>query len=101
MLYVDHARIPYGRMLMSHLLADTPEELREMARKLEIARHIQYPGTPKEHLDVSESKRAGAIRMGAASVTGRQLAAIIRSKRSPHGVTSQHSGAGGPRQQPS
>ena len=82
MVYVDHARIPYGRMLMSHLMADTPDELREIAGKLNIERHIQHPGTPKEHLDVSESKREAAIRMGAASVTGRQLAAIIRSKRS-------------------
>ena len=81
MLYVDHARIPYGRMLMSHLMADTPQELREMAGKLKMERWIQYPGTPKEHLDVSESKRTEAIRMGAASVTGRQLAAIIRCKR--------------------
>ena len=81
MVYVDHARIPYGRMLMSHLMADTPEELREIAGKLKIEDYIQYTGTPKEHLDVSESKRTEAIRMGAASVTGRQLAAIIRSKR--------------------
>ena len=82
MVYVDHARIPYGRMLMSHLMADTPDELREIARKLNIERHIQHPGTPKEHLDVSQSKRAEAIKMGAASVTGRQLVEIIRSKRS-------------------
>ena len=86
MLYVDHARIPYGRMLMSHLMADTPEELREIAEKLKMERWIQHPGTPKEHLDLSESKRQEAIRMGAASVTGRQLAAIIRSRRlGPHG----------------
>ena len=70
MLYVDHARIPYGRMLTSHLMADTPDELREMAEKLKMERWIQHPGTPKEHLDVSESKRTEAIRMGAASVTG-------------------------------
>ena len=49
-----------------------------MAEKLKMERWIQHPGTPKEHLDVSESKRKEAIRMGAASVTGRHLAAIIR-----------------------
>ena len=58
MLYVDHARIPFGRMLMSHLIADTPKELHEAAHLLELERHIQHPGTPKEHLDVSETKRA-------------------------------------------
>ncbi len=47
---------------MSRLVADTPEELRQAAERLRIdPRHIQYPGTWKEHLDVSRSKRQQAI----------------------------------------
>ena len=34
MLYVDHLRIPFGQMLMSHLVADTQEELRDAAKKI-------------------------------------------------------------------
>ena len=45
-------------MRMSHLIADSPEELREAADALGLKReYIQYPGTWKEHLDVSQSRR--------------------------------------------
>ena len=81
MLYVDHARIPYGRMLMSHLMADTPEELREAAEQLGLSARIQRPGTEKEHLDVSETKRREALAMGARPVTGKELVNLVRAKR--------------------
>ena len=81
MLYVDHARIPYRKMLMSHLIAETPEELRRAASALGLTDHIQHPGTPKEHLDVSETFRTKAIRLGAIPVTSKQLVTIIRRKR--------------------
>ena len=80
MLYVDHLRIPFGRMLMSHLVADTQEELRDAARKLGLQQHIQYPGGRKEHLDLSESKRIEAIRMGAKEVTAREIVRIQQAK---------------------
>ena len=55
--YVDHARIPFGRMLMNHLMADTSYELLAMCRSLGLREsYIQHPGTAKEHLDVSESQ---------------------------------------------
>ena len=80
---------------MSHLLAGTPEELREAARQLGLSAHVQRPGTAKEHLDLSESKLREGLRMGAVEVTGRQLAEIIRSKRSPggHGTLTVDAGA--------
>ena len=82
MLYVDHVRIPFRGMLMSHLVADTPEELLTAQTSLSIPKgSIQYPGTWKEHLDVSESKRTLAIRMGAQPISGRQLVQITRTKR--------------------
>ena len=82
MLYVDHVRIPFGRMLMNHLMADTPEELREAAARLGLSAYIQHPGTEKEHLDVSESKRRDALAMGARPITGRELVNLVRAKRS-------------------
>ena len=82
MLYVDHARIPFRRMLMSHLLADTPEELLAAQTDLGIPEgSLQYPGTWKEHLDISESKREIALKLGAQPVTGRQLVEVTRRKR--------------------
>ena len=81
MLYVDHVRIPFGRMLMNHLMANTPEELREAAEQLGLSAYIQHPGTEKEHLDVSETKRQEALAMGARPVTGREIVGLVRAKR--------------------
>ena len=82
MLYVDDGHWPLGRMRMSHLLADSPGELRDAARHLGLERHIQYPGTPKEHLDVSRSKRGQAIReLNAREISGRELVAIVQARR--------------------
>ena len=81
-LYVDHARLPYRRMLMSHLLADTSEELRQAEQLLGLpANSVQHLGTPKEHLDISESKRATAVKMGAIEVTSKYLVLLIKKKR--------------------
>ena len=83
MLYVDHLQIPFGRMKMSHLIADSPEDLREAADQLGFRREwIQYPGGWKEHLDVSESKRRQAIReLGAREITARELALMLIERR--------------------
>ena len=83
-LYVDHLRIPFGRMRMSHLMADTKEELLRAAGALGLKhRWLQNEDQPKEHFDVSESKRKLAIdRLGAVPVTGRELVEIVRRKQS-------------------
>ena len=81
-LYVDHARLPFRLMLMSHLLADTSQELKQAEKLLGLpANSIQYAGTPKEHLDISERKRAIAVSMGAIEVSSKDLVRIIRKKR--------------------
>ena len=82
-LYVDHLRIPFGRMKMSHLIADTKEELLRAAGALGLRRRwLQNEDQPKEHFDVSESKRKLAMsRLGALPVTSRQLVEVVRRKR--------------------
>ena len=80
-VYVDSARIPYGRMLMSHLMADTSEELVAMAETLGLDRWIQYVGTAQEHLDVSQTKRLEAINLGAQPVHPRVLVELRQRKR--------------------
>lgn len=56
----------FGRMKMSHMVADTPEELLEMAAKIGVPRHwIQKKGTEHEHFDICKSKRDKAIEHGA------------------------------------
>ena len=82
MLYVDSMKMPFGRMLMSHMIADTPEELAEAERTLGLPRgSVQYPCTWKEHLDVSQSKRAEAIAMGAAVIPAKEIARMLITRR--------------------
>ena len=85
MLYVDHARIPFRRMLMNHLLADTREELEQAIIDLGLPPGIiQHPGEPKEHLDISESKRQLALKLGAKPITGKELVEMVRRRRKEH-----------------
>ena len=83
MLYVDDMKWPLGRMVMSHMLADTSEELRRAADALGLKReHIQDPGTWREHMDVSQSKREEAIcRLGAREVSQREMAMMRMERR--------------------
>ena len=84
--YVDNARIPYRGMLMSHLIADSPEELEAMARELGLRPEWrQHPDTDAEHYDISDSKRQQALRRGVKGVTSRELVRILRRRREEWG----------------
>lgn len=73
-VYVDNARIPYGRMVMCHMIASNTDELFEMADRLRIARKwVQFHGQRKEHFDISAGCRRMAVKMGAKEVTSREL----------------------------
>jgi hypothetical protein len=73
-VYVDNVRIPFGRMRMSHMIADTSDELHAFAGRLGIERRwIQNPGTPREHYDVSISKRREALALGAREVSSKEI----------------------------
>lgn len=82
-VYVDSAFIPYGRMLMCHMIADTLPELHNMAHHLGmLLTWFQYP--PKAsfpHYDISKAYRARAIALGAIEVDRRQLAEHMRRIR--------------------
>ncbi len=77
-VYIDEAAIPFGRMLMNHMVADTTEELDAMADKIGVARKwCQKRGTTREHYDVAMSKRALAIEHGALPVDGKDIVRIF------------------------
>lgn len=65
----------------SHLMADTSEELAEFAARLGLKpAWLQHPGTHREHYDVTDTRRAEALKIGAQSIsyprgTGKILAA--------------------------
>lgn len=79
-VYVDRERNPYRGMLMSHMLADSLDELHAMAAAVGLRRAwFQDHGTP--HYDLCQAKRAIAIRLGAVEIDRRQTVAIIRRLR--------------------
>ena len=78
MVYVDNASIPFGRMKMAHMVADTEDELLDMAGRIGLARRwLQHGGTATVHFDVCLSKRAEAINQGAKPITSRELGVMI------------------------
>lgn len=76
-VYVDSAFIPYGNMRMSHLMADTLEELHAMADRIGVKRkHFQG-----DHYDICRYKRTLAIKFGAQVKTARELVELRRARR--------------------
>ena len=71
-----------GRMKMSHMYADTHEELMDMAREINLqTKWIQHPGDPKrEHFDISLTKRRLAVFSGAVEVELRHWAKFAQNR---------------------
>lgn len=81
-VYIDSMNAAYGRMKMCHMVADTHEELVAMADTIGVARKwIQFPGTPKEHFDICQSKKAKALAAGAIEVSVQVLGRFLRDRR--------------------
>ncbi len=83
-VYVDDGKEPFRGMIMSHMCADTTDELLAMADKIGIARKwIQHKGTYREHFDVCQSKGKLAAGFGAELVSRREL--VRRNLAKQHG----------------
>ncbi|MEK8033146.1 DUF4031 domain-containing protein [Ideonella sp. DXS29W] len=81
-VYVDNMRAPFRGRLMCHMVADTDDELHEMADRLGLPRRShQKPGTPHSHYDITVEARAVALQLGALDIGRRQLVMLIRRKR--------------------
>lgn len=84
-VYVDDMKARFGRMIMCHMMADTKQELLEMADRIGVNRRwIQHEGTIHEHFDIALSKRAIAVKSGAKEVTRRELVEMMRAKQKDH-----------------
>lgn len=86
-IYVDNARIPFRGMRMSHMQADTLDELHAMADRLGLRRSWFQPGSRPEaaHYDVSDSKRDEALAFGAVAETIEQSSQRRRTLRARAG----------------
>lgn len=80
----DMYKYPLGQfrgMKMSHMIADTTEELLTMVDTIGGARKwIQYPGPFEEHFDIAMSKRALAVKAGAIEIGMRDLVSHMKRK---------------------
>lgn len=82
-VYVDRMRAPYGRMIMCHMIADTPDELHAMADQIGVARRWFQSSPPASfpHYDIAQTKREAAIKLGAIDVDARTLVGHMRRIR--------------------
>lgn len=72
----------FGRMKMSHMVADTSQELLEMIDKIGVQRKwIQYAGTYNEHFDICLSKRKLAVKNGAKEINFREYAEFVNKRK--------------------
>lgn len=84
MVYVDDMQAPYGRMRMSHMIADSTEELLAMADRIGVDRRwIQQAGTYREHFDICQSKRRLAVTEGAVPVSRMELGRRMVARKWP------------------
>ena len=80
-VYVDDAVHPYRGMIMCHMVADSIEELHEMADKIGVDRR-HYQGPPvssRPHYDICKSKRKLAIQYGAIKVDSKKIVSVIKN----------------------
>jgi hypothetical protein len=84
-VYVDGERNGFGRMVMCHMVADTPEELHAMAASIGMKR--EWYQSPEKvsfpHYDLSLSRRALAIKNGAKEISRQELVTFMKAIKQP------------------
>ena len=81
-VYVDNFQAKYGRMIMSHMMADSLGELHDMADKIGIRRKWFQNNKRFPHYDICQSKKNSAIKFGAKEITAIELVKKFRNNPS-------------------
>ncbi len=80
-VYVDNARIPYGRMKMCHMVADTLEELHMMADRIGLKRQWFQARASTPHYDVNLRYKNRALDNGAIEISRQELGVKLKEIR--------------------
>ena len=82
-VYIDNFQAAYRNMIMCHMIADTLNELHDMAEAIGIhRRHFQNKNRHHPHYDICRSKRELAIKLGAIELDCREL--VLKLKQVEH-----------------
>jgi uncharacterized protein (DUF433 family) len=76
-VYVDDMKARYRSLIMSHMIADTVDELHRMADRIGVARRW-FQG---DHYDIAQSKRVLAVAAGAVEITMREAGIMAGVQR--------------------
>lgn len=79
MIYIGRRTYKYRGMIMSHMVADTLEELHEMAEVLGVRKYFQDENR-RPHYDICRSNVQKALGLGAKRVDERDIIRLFRSK---------------------
>ena len=90
-VYVDDVFIPFGRMKMCHMIADTEEELHEMASRIGMKREWFQEGS-RPHYDVSMGKRKLAVECGVIEITAGEIVKLAKRLQKESGRKGRNSG---------
>ncbi|EQD45863.1 hypothetical protein B1B_12860, partial [mine drainage metagenome] len=71
----------YRRMVMCHMLADTPAELHAMADRIGVARRWYQRHASTPHYDIAKTRRQLALAAGAVELSRREVVEVIRRIR--------------------
>lgn len=87
-VYVDDMKAEFSpthrpgmTYVMSHMIADTEEELHAMADRIGVNRKWYQDHGYRGHYDITQSKKALAIKYGAVQITWRELGLMVVKKR--------------------
>lgn len=80
MILVGKNKYRYGRMYLSHMAANSIEELHSMAAMLNIDKKYFQNKPGKPHYDICQKKKQLAIALGAKEVNDREIIELFKTE---------------------
>lgn len=81
MIYVGTREYKYGRMIMSHMVSDSIDELHLMAKNIGVNKRHFQDKKGKPHYDICKQNKIKAINLGAIEINDREMIRILEKFR--------------------